>query len=112
MEKFVVAGTQRSGTSVINQTLRSHPQIKTYGEVFLFSGRRGLLKKPLGQTMEGSYRQFINNNNHRRFISHNFSRRQTIYTYLDQLYHVLNHALLFGGQYIESAKITLKNLDS
>jgi fructosamine-3-kinase len=28
-----------------------------------------------------------------------------------QLYHVLNHALLFGGQYIDSAKITLRNLD-
>lgn len=28
-----------------------------------------------------------------------------------QLYHVLNHALLFGGHYLDSAKLTLKNLD-
>jgi fructosamine-3-kinase len=37
-----------------------------------------------------------------------YQYRKPIY----QLYHVLNHALLFGGQYIDSAKITLKNLDS
>jgi fructosamine-3-kinase len=36
-----------------------------------------------------------------------YEYRKPIY----QLYHVLNHALLFGGHYIESAKITLKNLD-
>jgi fructosamine-3-kinase len=29
-----------------------------------------------------------------------------------QLYHVLNHALLFGGHYLNSARSTLKNLDS
>jgi fructosamine-3-kinase len=37
-----------------------------------------------------------------------YQYRKPIY----QLYHVLNHALLFGGQYIDSAKITLKNLDN
>tara|TARA_R110002167_G_scaffold247784_2_gene453395 strand:- start:1452 stop:2312 length:861 start_codon:yes stop_codon:yes gene_type:complete len=37
-----------------------------------------------------------------------YQYRKPIY----QLYHVLNHALLFGGQYIDSAKITLKNLDT
>ena len=41
-------------------------------------------------------------------IQSDYQYRKPIY----QLYHVLNHALLFGGQYIESAKITLKNLDS
>jgi len=29
-----------------------------------------------------------------------------------QLYYTLNHALLFGGRYIDSAKMTLRNLDS
>ena len=28
-----------------------------------------------------------------------------------QLYHILNHALLFGGHYLESARSTLKNMD-
>lgn len=37
-----------------------------------------------------------------------YEYRKPIY----QLYHVLNHAVLFGGHYIDSAKITLKNLDS
>ena len=41
-------------------------------------------------------------------LENDYQYRKPIY----QLYHVLNHALLFGGHYIESAKITLKNLDS
>jgi fructosamine-3-kinase len=41
-------------------------------------------------------------------VEHDYQYRKPIY----QLYHVLNHALLFGGQYLDSAKLTLKNLDS
>ncbi|WP_299083087.1 fructosamine kinase family protein [uncultured Paraglaciecola sp.] len=41
-------------------------------------------------------------------IDQGYQFRKPIY----QLYHILNHALLFGGQYIDSAKITLKNLDT
>lgn len=41
-------------------------------------------------------------------LDEGYHYRKPIY----QLYHVLNHALLFGGQYIDSAKIILKNLDS
>lgn len=41
-------------------------------------------------------------------IEDGYQYRKPIY----QLYHVLNHALLFGGHYINSAKITLKNLDT
>ena len=37
-----------------------------------------------------------------------YQYRKPIY----QLYHVLNHALLFGGHYVDSAKIILKNLDT
>lgn len=36
-----------------------------------------------------------------------YQYRKPIY----QLYHVLNHALLFGGHYLDSAKFTLRNLD-
>lgn len=38
----------------------------------------------------------------------NYQYRKAIY----QLYHILNHALLFGGQYVQTAKATLTNLDS
>lgn len=41
-------------------------------------------------------------------LDEGYHYRKPIY----QLYHVLNHALLFGGHYIDSAKITLKNLNS
>lgn len=36
-----------------------------------------------------------------------YQYRKPIY----QLYHILNHALLFGGQYIQTATATLKNLE-
>lgn len=41
-------------------------------------------------------------------LAADYQYRKPIY----QLYHVLNHALLFGGHYLDSAKITLRNLDS
>ncbi|MGS2721519.1 fructosamine kinase family protein [Paraglaciecola aestuariivivens] len=41
-------------------------------------------------------------------VDPDYEYRKPIY----QLYHILNHALMFGGQYLESAKITLKNLDA
>lgn len=41
-------------------------------------------------------------------LEDDYQFRKPIY----QLYHVLNHALLFGGHYLDSAKITLKNLDT
>lgn len=41
-------------------------------------------------------------------LDHEYQYRKPIY----QLYHILNHALLFGGHYLDSAKLTLKNLDS
>lgn len=41
-------------------------------------------------------------------LDDNYQYRKPVY----QLFHVLNHALLFGGHYIDSAKLTLKNLDA
>ncbi|GAA0859209.1 fructosamine kinase family protein [Aliiglaciecola litoralis] len=41
-------------------------------------------------------------------ISEHYQYRKTVY----QLYHILNHALLFEGQYLKSAEAILKNLDS
>lgn len=39
-------------------------------------------------------------------LSEHYQYRKTIY----QLYHILNHAAIFGGHYIQSAQATLKNL--
>lgn len=41
-------------------------------------------------------------------IEEDYAYRKTVY----QLYHLLNHALLFGGHYIQSAQATIKNLDA
>jgi fructosamine-3-kinase len=41
-------------------------------------------------------------------LDDDYEYRKSVY----QLYHMLNHALLFGGQYLQSAKGTLNNLDS
>ncbi len=84
--RFIVAGTQRTGTSLINQSIRSHPNIVSFSEVFLFRQRRGLLYKSMGKNMEGSYRQYLDEDCYTRHLSHIFSRRQIVYKYLDQLY--------------------------
>lgn len=41
-------------------------------------------------------------------LEEEYEYRKSVY----QLYHILNHALLFGGHYLESAKVMLKNLDN
>lgn len=41
-------------------------------------------------------------------LDEGYQFRKAIY----QLYHILNHGLLFGGHYLQSAKATLKNLDT
>lgn len=40
-------------------------------------------------------------------LDQHYQYRKSVY----QLYHILNHALLFGASYLESAKAMLKNLD-
>lgn len=39
-------------------------------------------------------------------LSDGYQQRKPIY----QLYHILNHALMFGGHYLDSAKATLQNI--
>ncbi|WP_240485064.1 fructosamine kinase family protein [Aestuariibacter salexigens] len=41
-------------------------------------------------------------------LSDDYQYRKSVY----QLYHILNHALLFGEHYLQSAQATLKNLDA
>lgn len=40
-------------------------------------------------------------------LDDDYQYRKSVY----QLYHILNHALLFGGHYVDSARAMLKNLD-
>lgn len=41
-------------------------------------------------------------------IADEYAYRKSVY----QLYHLLNHALMFGGTYLQSAQATIKNLDA
>lgn len=41
-------------------------------------------------------------------VDDGYKERKQLY----QLYHILNHALLFGGQYVQSAKTSLQHLES
>lgn len=79
MVGFIIAGTQRTGTSLFVSTLRSHPDICCHGEIFLFKGGRG-------KRIEGSYRQFINQKPLPRKVSHYLNRRHSINEFLDQTY--------------------------
>lgn len=63
--KFVIVGTQRSGTTWIRTTLDNHPTISALGELFLF-GRRFPRLTDTGKEIEGSYRNFIDGSAKRR----------------------------------------------
>ena len=79
MERFVIAGTQRTGTSLIESTLDSHPDIRCLSEVYIF-------RKGHGKSTEGSYRQFINQRRFVRRIAHHIARPLLVRAHLDQLY--------------------------
>ncbi|NWH03705.1 sulfotransferase family protein [Desulfobacter latus] len=79
MEKFVVAGIQRTGTTLIRTTLDKHSQCRCFGETFLF-------KKGRGGKLEGSYRRFINQNKYRRLLAHYLSRKKLVDEYLSSFF--------------------------
>jgi Sulfotransferase family len=83
MQRFIIAGTQRTGTSLIESTLNSHSDIRCLGEVFLF--RRGR-----GKFIEASYRQFVDQRRFARSIAHYTDRRRLVKEYLDEFYQVSN----------------------
>ena len=79
MRKFVLAGTQRAGTSLVNSTLNSHSHIRCYGEVFLYANGKG-------KNMPGSYRQFIDRRGWLGWALHYLHRSASIRQCLDELY--------------------------
>lgn len=79
MHKFVLAGTQRAGTSLVNSTLNSHSRIRCYGEVFLYA-------KGKGRNMPGSYRRFVESRGWRGWLQHYLNRPASMRRCLDELY--------------------------
>jgi len=78
--KFFVCGVRRSGTTLIRTTLDNHPQIKAFGEAFVFTGR---FKQASGDP--NSYQQYLNESRIRQ-MRDLVNRAQTVEAYLDDLY--------------------------
>lgn len=78
MQKFIIAGTQRTGTSLIRSTIGKHPDIYCMGELLLFSKGRG-------KRTENSYRQFINKSTANK-IRHYFNREKNVRLYMDEVF--------------------------
>ena len=76
--RFVVTGTQRTGTTLIRKTLDAHPDVVCLGEVFLF-------KSGLDGGVEGGYLRYLKQDPARKFTRHYIRRQRSIYAYLDQL---------------------------
>lgn len=88
MKKFVICGTQRTGTSLLDSSLNAHPSIRCYSEVFLFSKGRG-------GKIEGSYRKFLNKKPLARKVGDIINRSSLVEQYLDELF-VMNNAQATG----------------
>lgn len=78
MTHFILAGTQRTGTSLIESTLDSHPEVCSFGEIFLF-------RKGRGANIVSGYRYYINQAPAKRTVRHYLARRGLMKEYLDQL---------------------------
>jgi LPS sulfotransferase NodH len=83
--KFMIVGTQRTGTTWIRTTLCSHPSVQAFGEVFLYSHGRLPLFRTAGKDVVQSYGTYIDHSPWRK-IMHFVRRRAIVEEYLDQLY--------------------------
>jgi len=79
VQKFVLAGTQRAGTSLVNSTIDEHSRIRCYGEVFLYANGKG-------RNMPGSYRRFVDARGWAGWVRHYLNRRASMRCCLDELY--------------------------
>lgn len=83
---------------------QQHPVI--FDPAFYFGDREtDLAMTELFSKFPNSFYQGYNNE---WPIEQDYQYRKPVY----QLYHLLNHALMFGGQYVQSAQSTLRHLDS
>ncbi|WP_366524933.1 sulfotransferase [Acaryochloris sp. IP29b_bin.137] len=87
-DKFCIITTQRSGSTWFQDLLSCHPEIKVFGELFLWRREWERVK-----TQRGTYKSLWTEGNslphpsYYRFANSNFgSRPQIIFQYLDQLH--------------------------
>lgn len=80
MVRFVVVGTQRTGTTLIRTSLASHPRIRCEGEVFLTGSRK---TKPYPGEL--GFNAYLSQSFHRK-LGHYLWRGRTVRQYLDNLY--------------------------
>lgn len=95
MNKFVLVGTQRSGTTLLRTLLNSHPEILCLGETFLIQkGKRKkttIMGKGLGKNFSSwkslSYQNYLGHHFLRRF-GHYVFRQKVMHRYLEEIYSV------------------------
>jgi len=95
MEKFVVLGIQRTGTTLIRTTLNSHPKVLCAGEVFMV--------RKIGRSAypgEDGYPAYLKDSP-KRWLKHYLQRSANTFSYLDHLYS-LNGYKAIGFKFMTS----------
>lgn len=80
MRRFVILGTQRTGTTLVSTSLNSHPQVKCLGEAFKAFMPRGEV-----DVEDSGYRRYWRASLWRH-CTHYAQRRRSVRTFLDELY--------------------------
>lgn len=89
--RFVVVGTQRSGTTLVQTALDSHPQISCEGELFRM---RHIIKKiPRRNWDKPGYRWWLDKRID-RWMLHTFIRRISVRQYLDWFFEQYSQPVL------------------
>ncbi|MBA3564578.1 MAG: sulfotransferase [Gammaproteobacteria bacterium] len=80
MKKFIVAGTQRSGTTLVTTSLDSHPSIHCAGELFK-------MRRPRGEVnvMDSGYLSYLDSAMRAR-LTHRLSKRFSVRAFLDEFF--------------------------
>ncbi len=80
MSRFVVLGTQRTGTTLVSTSLNSHPKVKCLGEAF-----KAFLPRGDVDVADSGYRRYWSSSLGRR-CAHYLRRERSVRTFLDELY--------------------------
>lgn len=76
--RFVIAATQRTGSTLIMSALASHPEILCLPEIFLYTRR-------VTTRSENSYHHYLSTTSRGKW-KHYFARRKIVFDYLDYIY--------------------------
>jgi LPS sulfotransferase NodH len=85
MEKFIILGFQRSGTSWLETMLNSHPEILCLGELFYFASGRIPFLNPRGRKTDYSYRKYVETSRRNRMM-HFLNRKKAVFECLENVY--------------------------